>query len=291
MADHHQEYPVTVMCHVLEVSVSGYYAWCKREPSQHCREDAELAKQIKIAFQKKRCVYGSPRIHAELRTQGIHCTRKRVARLMREQELVAKRPRHRTVTTQSEEGATFAPNLLQQDFHADEPNQKWVSDTTYIWTQEGWLFLAVVLDLFSRMVVGWSMAAVQDATLVINALNMALTRRCPQAGLVVHSDRGNTYTSNRYLTLLQQNHIQVSMSRTANCYDNAAMESFFHSLKGECLDQESFQTRTQARLCTFDYIETFYNRTRRHSTLHYLSPIEFEHRWDDLHILPLYETG
>jgi transposase InsO family protein len=171
---------------------------------------------------------------------------------------VAKRPRHRTVTTHSEEGATFAPNLLQQDFHADEPNQKWTCDTTYIWTQEGWLFLAVVLDLFSRMVVGWSMAAVQDATLVINALHMALDRRRPQAGLVIHSDRGNTYTSNSYLTLLQQNSIQVSMSRTANCYDNALTESFFHSFKGECIDQEGFQSRTQARQCTFEYIETFY---------------------------------
>lgn len=291
MADHHQEYSVTVMCEALEVSVSGYYAWCKREPSQHSREDAELAEKITTTFQKKRCVYGSPRIHAELHAQGIHCARKRVARLMRERELVAKRPRHRTVTTNSEQGAVVAPNLLQQDFHADEPNQKWVSDTTYIWTQEGWLFLAVVLDLFSRMVVGWSMAAVQDAALVINALHMALSRRCPQAGLLLHSDRGSTYTSENYLNLLQQNSIQASMSRTANCYDNAATESFFHSLKGECLDHESFQTRTQARQCTFDYIETFYNRTRRHSTIQYMSPVEFEERWDDLHILPLCKTG
>jgi hypothetical protein len=141
------------------------------------------------------------------------------------------------------------------------------------------------------MVIGWSMAAVQDATLVSNAFKMALARRCPQTGLVVHSDRGNTYTSNSYLTLLQQNNIQVSMSRTANCYDNAVTVSFFHSLKGECLDQESFQTRTQARQSTFDYIETFYNRIRRHSTLHYLSPVEFEDRWDAPRILPLYETG
>jgi putative transposase len=282
---------VTVMCDALEVSVSGYYAWRKREPSHHHREDAELASRIKEAFQSHRCVYGSPRIHAELHERGIHCARKRVARLMRELELAAKRPRHRTVTTQSEQGAPFAPNLLQRDFHADEPDQKWVSDTTYIWTQEGWLFLAVVLDLFSRMVVGWSMAAIQDAPLVINALKMALARRCPQAGLMVHSDRGNTYTSESYLTLLQQNSIQVSMSRTANFYDNAAAESFFHSLKGECLDQGSFQTRTQARQCTFDYIEVFYNRTRRHSTLQYMSPVEFENRWDDLHILSLYQTG
>lgn len=291
IAQHQQEYPVTVMCEALEVSVSGYYAWRQREPSQHAREDALLAETITRAFRSHRSVYGSPRVHAEVQAQGWRCACKRVARLMREQQLVAKRPRHRTVTTHAEQGANVAPNLLQQNFHADEPNQKWVSDTTYIWTQEGWLFLAVVLDLFSRRVVGWSMAAVQDATLVTNALDMALARRRPQAGLVVHSDRGSTYTSESYLTLLHHQSIQASMSRTANCYDNAAMESFFHRLKGECLDQESFQTRAQARRCTFDYIETFYNQTRRHSTLQYLSPVEFEDRWDDLHILPLYENG
>lgn len=246
--------------------MSGFYAWRKREPSQHRREDAELAQKIKGAFQNNRCVYGSPRIHAELQAQGIRCARKRVARLMRELELVAKRPRHRTVTTKSEEGASVAPNLLQQDFHADQPNQKWTTDTTYIWTQEGWLYLAVVLDLFSRMVVGWAMAAIQDAALVITALEMALARRRPQAGLLHHSDRGSTYTSESYLALLQQHDMTVSMSRTANCYDNAVTESFIHSFKGECIDHESFQSRAQARNGTFEYIETFYNRTRRHST-------------------------
>lgn len=170
------------MCDTLEVSVSGFYAWCHREPSHHRREDAEIAEKIKEVFYTYRGIYGSPRIHAELHAQGLACARKRVARLMQEQELTAKRPRHRTVTTHAEDGATFAPNLLQQDFHADEPNQKWASDTTYIWTQEGWLFLAVVLDLFSRRVIGWSMAAVQDATLVSNAFKMALARRYPQVG-------------------------------------------------------------------------------------------------------------
>ncbi len=282
---------MTVMCEVLEVSVSGYYAWRKREPSKHSREDAILAEKITVAFQANRRVYGSPRLHAELHAQGLHCARKRVARLMREMGLVAKRPRHRTVTTKREQGAAVAANLLQQDFHADQPNQKWTTDTTYIWTQEGWLYLAVVLDLFSRLVVGWAMAAVQDAALVINALNMALARRCPQAGLLLHSDRGSTYTSESYLALLQHQNITVSMSRTANCYDNAVTEAFFHSFKTECIDQECFQSRTQARQCTFEYIETFYNRTRRHSTLQYLSPVEFEKRWDDLHLLPLYKNG
>ncbi len=276
IAEHRHEYPITIMCRVLEVSVSGYYAWCHRTPSQHSREDAQLAEQVKTAFQANRGVYGSPRVHAELQAQGITCARKRVARLMREQGLAARRPRHRTITTQSEQGAQVAPNLLQRDFSADEPNTKWVADTTYIWTAEGWLYLAVVLDLFARMVVGWSMATIQDATLVGQALQMALTRRRPQAGLLHHSDRGSTYTSESYQALLQQEGMVVSMSRTADCYDNAAMESFFHSFKGECIDGESFQTRAQARSSTFEYIECFYNRSRRHSTLQYMSPLMYE---------------
>jgi putative transposase len=274
--EHRQEYAITLMCRVLEVSVSGFYAWLKRPPSQHSREDARLAEQVKAVFQANRRVYGSPRVHAELRDQGFTCARKRVARLMHEQELFAQRPRHRTVTTKSEPGAQVAPNLLQRDFRAERPNTKWVADTTYIWTTEGWLYLAVVLDLFSRMVVGWSMAATQDATLVVQALQMAIARRRPQAGLLHHSDRGSTYTSDSYQALLRQEGLTVSMSRTADCYDNAAMESFFHSFKGECIDSQSFQTRAQARCSTFDYLETFYNRTRRHSTLDYLSPVAYE---------------
>src|SRR5260370_25915965 len=180
------------MGRVLDVSVSGYSAWRKRAPSEHSRQDGQLVEKVKAAFQANRCVYGSPRVHAELHAQGIPCARKRVARLMREQGLFAQRPRHRTVTTKSEPGAQAAPNLLQRDFSADEPNSKWVADTTYIWTTEGWLFLAVVLDLFSRMVVGWSMATIQDATLVVQALRMALARRRPQAGLLHHTDRGST---------------------------------------------------------------------------------------------------
>ena len=276
IAQHRDEYPITVMCRVLEVSVSGYYAWCKRSPSQHSREDAHLAEQVKTAFQANRGVYGSPRVHAELQAQGISCGRKRVARLMREQGLAARKAAHRTITTHSDPAVQAAPNLLQRDFHADKPDTKWVADTTYIWTAEGWLYLAVVLDLFSRMVVGWSMAATQDATLVMQALRMAVTRRHPASGLLHHSDRGSTYTSQSYQALLQQEGMVASMSRTANCYDNAAMESFFHSFKGECIEGESFQTRAQARRAAFEYIETFYNRRRRHSTLQYLSPLAYE---------------
>ncbi len=276
IAEYRQEYPITTMCRVLEVSVSGYYAWCQRAPSRHSREDAQLAEHVKMAFEDNRCVYGSPRVHAELRAQGLHCARKRVARLMREQGLFAKRPRHRTITTQSEPGAQVAPNVLQRDFSADEPNRKWVVDTTYLWTAEGWLYLAVVLDLFSRMVVGWSMATTQDAALVVQALRMALARRRPHAGLLHHSDRGSTYTSESYQQLLEQEGLRASMSRPADCYDNAAMESFFHSFKGECIEGEYLQTRAQARSITFEFIECFYNRTRRHSTLDYMSPLEYE---------------
>jgi len=214
------------MCGVLEVAVSGFYAWRKREPSHHSREDARLAQQVKAAFQASRQVYGSPRIHAELKARGVVCARKRVARLMREQGLCAQLPRHRTVTTKSEKGAPVAANLLQQDSHASCPNQKWTTDTTYIWTQEGWLYLAVVLDLFSRMVVGWAMAAIQDATLVEQARPLALVRRHPEAGLLHHSDRGSTYTSESYLAVRKPHGLLVSMSRTANCYDNAVTESF-----------------------------------------------------------------
>lgn len=274
--EHRIDYPVSLLCETLDVSVSGYYTWRKRPISQHTREDGHLAEKVKAAFQANRCVYGSPRVHAELHAQGIHCARKRVARLMREQGLFAQRPRHRTVTTHSNPGAQVASNLLQRDFSADEPNTKWVADTTYIWTAEGWLYLAVVLDLFSRLVVGWSMAAIQDAALVTQALCMAIAHRRPQAGLLHHSDRGSTYTSEDYQSVLRQEGMRASMSRTADCYDNAAAESFFHSFKGECIDGMSFQSRAQARSTTFEYIECFYNRTRRHSTLHYVSPFQYE---------------
>ncbi|MBO0793612.1 MAG: IS3 family transposase [Ktedonobacteraceae bacterium] len=218
---------VALMCRVLDVSASGYYAWGKRQPSEHSRKDAERPEQITIVFQANRGVYDSPRIHADLQDQGIKCARKRVARLMREQGLYAKRLRHRTVTTHSNPEAQAAPNLLQRDFSADQPNTKWVVDTTYIWTAEGWLYLAVVLDLFSQMVVGWSMAATQDALLVVQALQMAIARRHPPPGLLHHSDRGNTYTSMSYQATLIQADMIVSMSWTADCYDHAAMESFF----------------------------------------------------------------
>lgn len=271
-----EEYRVSVLCETLEVTPSGSSAWRTRPMSQHAREDMRIAEQVRVAFLANRQVYGSPRIHAELRAQGLRCGQKRVARFMRVQGLAAWRPRHHTNTTHSDPQARVASNLLQRDFSAIEPTTKWVVDTPSLWTAEGWLYLAVILDLFSRMVGGWSLAATQDATLVVQALRMAVARRHPQAGFLHHSDRGSIYTSESYQALLQQEGMIARMSRRADCYDNAAMESFFHRFKGECVDRQSFQTRAQARSATFDYVETFDNRTRRHSALHYLSPLAYE---------------
>ena len=270
------EYPVSVLCDTLGVSLSGYYAWKKRPLSQHQREDQQLAERIHAVYYAYRQVYGSPRIHAELRDQGISISRKRVASLMREQGLAASRRRHRTITTHSEAGARVAPNLLNQEFTASRPNEKWTGDITAIWTYEGWLYLAVVLDLYSRRVIGWAMAATQDEALIEQAFHMALLGRHPEAGVLFHSDRGSQYTSDAYRALLAEAGATVSMSRTGNCYDNAVTESFFGTLKGECIERTSFQTRGQARQTIFEYVECFYNRVRRHSTLGYVSPAAFE---------------
>jgi putative transposase len=271
-----KEYPISVLCETLEVSLSGYYAWKKRPLSQHQREDCQLAEQIHAVYHASRQVYGSPRIHAELREQGMICSRRRVARLMRQRGLSARRRRHRTITTHSVPGARVAPNRLDQDFTATRPNEKWAGDITAIWTYEGWLYLAVVLDLYSRRVIGWAMAATQDEALIERAFQMALLGRNPPAGLLFHSDRGSQYTSDAYQALLADVGATVSMSRTGNCYDNAVTESFFGTLKGECVERTSFQTRRQAMQTIFEYVECFYNRVRRHSALGYVSPTAFE---------------
>ena len=274
--EYRKEYPVSVLCESLGVSLSGYYAWKKRPVSQHQREDQQLAEQIQAVYHSCRQVYGSPRIHAELREQGVASSRKRVARLMREQGLSARRRRHKTITTKSEPGARVAPNVLDQDFTASRPNEKWTGDITAVWTYEGWLYLAVVLDLFSRRVIGWAMAATQDETLIERALRMALLGRQPLPGLLFHSDRGSQYTSDAYRAVLAGAEITVSMSRTGNCYDNAVTESFFGTLKGECVERTCFQTRSEARQAIFEYVECFYNRVRRHSSLGYVSPVAYE---------------
>lgn len=267
------------MCKVLGVSASGYYDWRKHEPSQREQANEKLLEAIRREYQASRQTYGSPRIHAALKKQGWQVGRHRIARLMRRHGMVGRSPRRkRPVTTQRAPGARAAPNLLAQDFTATRPNQKWLADITYIDTGEGWLYLALVMDLFSRTIVGWSMADHMRAELVEQALLMALGRRAPIDGLLHHSDQGSQYTSTLVQALLTARHIQVSMSGVGNCYDNAPMESFIGTLKAECAPAP-FATRAEARLTIFEYIEVWYNRQRLHSSLDYLSPAAFEGRF------------
>lgn len=239
IAEHRHQYPITVLCSALEVSESGYYAWKNREPSQHCREDAQLAAELQQLFLQHRQVYGSPRLHALLQARGVRTSRKRVQRLMRELGISAQAKRTRTPTTTSDRGGRFAPNTLGRDFTAQRPNTRWVTDTKAVSTAEGWLYLAAIVDLFSRMVVGWAMAETSDGALVELALRMALARRHPEVRLLHHSDRGTEFTCERYQAVLREADIEVSMSRTANCWDNAAMEAFFASLAKECTNQKT----------------------------------------------------
>ena len=276
IAQQQQDYPVKRMCRVLEVSVSGYYAWRGRAPSRRSQANTVLGERIVRIYHANRQVYGSPRIHAALHAEGQPCGKKRVARLMREHGLSAKARTHRTRTTDSQHDQPVAPNLLNRDFTASAPNTKWVADITGVWTWEGRLYLAVVLDIYSRMVVGWAMDSHRDEELVEQAARMALLRRHPEPGLLHHSDRGSQYTSQDYHTLLADFGIVMSMSRKADCYDNALMESFIGTLKTECVDRESYQTRQQARHSIFEYLEVFYNRQRLHSSLGYVSPVIYE---------------
>jgi transposase InsO family protein len=278
MAAHESQYSVKRMCQMLGVSRNGYYAWRKRPESQRTQANQRLLVQIREEYQLSRKTYGSPRIHAALRGKGVVCSRKRVARLMCLDHIAARRVRKRIPrTTQGDPKAIPAPNLLNQDFSSPAPDRKWVSDITYIDTAEGWLYLAAILDLFSRRVVGWAMEEHMEAALAQQAWNMAVSQRCPSAELLHHSDQGGQYTSDLYLQSLATHHCQVSMSRVGNCFDNAAMESFFSTLKTECANQP-FDTRAQARTTIFEYIEAWYNRQRLHSALGYLSPAEFERK-------------
>jgi transposase InsO family protein len=270
---------VEPLCRALGVSVSGYYAWRSREPSQHQQNDETLLKVIGTVYQAGHGLYGSPRVHAALHRQGIRCSRKRVARLMRQAGLRSRRrPKRRVRTTDSRHDRPVAPNLLQRDFRADAPNTKWVGDIVGIWTDEGWLYLAALLDTYSRFIVGWAMSVSRDEALVTDALRMALARRnVPKtAHLIQHTDRGSQYTAEAYLALLKQHGIQVSMSDKGDPYDNAMMESFFSTLRAELTDLEPFATRQAARTAVFEFIEVFYHRQRLHSSLGYLSPMAFE---------------
>ena len=274
------------MCRVLGVSRSGYYAWLTREASATETRRAKLTEQVTQIHAQVKGRYGSPRIHAELRAQGISCCVHMVARVMRAAGIAAKTKRKFRQTTDSNHALPVAENVLDRQFDPEEPNASWVADVTYIPTREGWLYLAVVEDLFSRAVVGWSMDATMTSRLVVDALEMALTRRRTLKGscaLVAHSDRGSQYASEHYRRRLKEERIKCSMSRRGDCWDNAPMESFFASLKKELVHDEDYVTREQARASIFEYIEAFYNRVRRHSSLGYVAPAEYERTHNQQH--------
>lgn len=275
--ENQETFEISLMCRVLKVSRSGFYAWRKREPSVREMANRELAQEIKVVFEESGQTYGSPRVYAELKAKDIACSRHRVARLMQQNEWQAKQKRRKWVkTTDSAHNLPIAPNLLNREFEAESPNQKWGTDISYIPTDEGWLYVATVMDLFSRRIVGWSMQADMSTALVLNALDMATQTRKPKAGLLHHSDRGSQYCSHLYQQRLATHQMKVSMSRKGNCWDNAPMESFFGSLKSEMVYHCHFRTHDEARREVFAYIEGFYNIRRRHSTLNYMTPIEYE---------------
>ncbi len=269
-------FPIAVLCRVMEVSTSGYYASVGRPVSARARRDVALGVHVAAAHEASKRRYGSPRVHAELRAQGQMVGRKRVARLMRERNLAARKRRRFRSTTDSKHAFPLAPNVLARDFTASAPNHAWVTDITFVWTQEGWLYLAVILDLFSRRVVGWAMSENVDRHLALAALDMALDQRRPTGELLHHSDRGSTYASEDYRAALEKRGIQCSMSRKADCWDNAVAESFFSSLKWEVEGLDGCESRDTARVLIAAYIDGFYNLQRRHSTLGYFSPVEFE---------------
>ena len=274
---HQVHWPVRLLCETLEVSPAGYYAWRGRPRSaQEQRQDTLLVEMRAIHTQFK-ARYGSPRMHKELIARGHDCCVNTVARLMRDHGIVAKTARKfRVTTTDSNHDLPVADNLLDRQFNPSQANEVWLADITYIPTREGWLYLAAVEDLFSRMVVGWSMAEHMESRLVVDALEMAVQRRLPDEGLLAHSDRGSQYASEHYQLLLARHGIACSMSRRADCWDNAPMESFFASLKKELVHDADFATRAEARAAIFEYIEVFYNGQRRHSSLGYVSPAEYE---------------
>jgi len=276
--DHQNEFPVRRMCQVLSVSTSGYYAWQIRPVSQRAQANEKLLLMIRAIYSRSRKTYGSPRVHAELRADGMRVGKNRIARLMQRENLRGQRKKKQPRTTNSRHSHPVAPNRLNREFHASRPNEKWLADITYIPTAEGWLYLAVVLDLFSRKIVGWAFSASLESNLVEQAFRMAAYSRPALTELLHHSDRGSQYAGDAYQQLLIDRQIQVSMSRTGNCHDNAPMESFFSTLKCEHVHFQNYQTRQEAQTDIFAYIVGFYNRQRRHSSLGYLSPQEFERR-------------
>ncbi len=275
IAKHRGIWPVSWLCGALGVSRSGFHAWLVRAPSARARSDIEVGRKVRASFTLSDRTYGARRVWHDVLADGVDCGLHRIERLMRQQGLRA-RPRRRGLPKDHGEKSVVAANVLDRQFVADAPNQKWVADFTYIWTAQGWLYVAAVIDLFSRRVVGWSMSPTMTAQLVADAMMMAIWRRGKPDALLHHSDQGSQYTSEQFQRLMQDNGVTCSMSRSGNCWDNAAMESFFSSLKTERVRKKVYRSRDQARADVFDYIERFYNPTRRHSTLGYLSPIDFE---------------
>ena len=275
IAKHRHIWPVSWLCNALEVSRSGFHAWLNRPACERAVHDEKLVAAVGTSFKASDRTYGARRVWRDVLEEGLACGLHRVERLMRENGFRA-RPKRRGKPKDDGERAVIADNILDRDFAASRPNQKWLADFTYIWTAEGWLYVAAVLDLFSRRIVGWSMKAERDAALVMDALMMAVWRRGKADALLHHSDHGSQYTSEQFQRLLADNGITCSMSRAGNVWDNSAMESFFSSLKTERTASKTYRTRNDARADVFDYIERFYNPRRRHSKLGYLSPMEFE---------------
>jgi putative transposase len=273
-----EEFPVRRLCKVLGVSQSGYFAWKSRPTCRRQREDLVLLAHVRSAFQLSNGTYGSPRITRELQDAGLTVGRRRTARLMRENGLKVRQKRRFKRTTDSHHALPVAPNLLEQDFSAARPNRKWAADISYVWTSEGWLYVAVVLDLFARRVVGWAVSDRLHQDLALEALRKALAIRQPAPGLIHHADRGSQYCSTAYQAELRKHGLRISMSGKGNCFDNGVVESFFKTLKSELIWRTVFQTRSEAKEAIGRYIDGFYNPVRRHSTLGYVSPVQFE-RW------------
>jgi transposase InsO family protein len=271
-----KEFTVDLMCEVFDVSKSGYYAWRGRDRSGKEARELRLVRAIEDVYKAGRGNYGSPRIYDQLKGMGHKVSKTKVERTMRRYKIRAKTKRKFRVTTDSKHSLPVAPNLLERNFSPEKPNQVWASDLTYIWTKEGWLYLCVVIDLFSRQVVGWSLDKTMTKELVLSALRQAYFRRKPGTGLIFHSDRGSQYCSKEFREHLVAYRMLQSQSRRANCWDNACVESFFHTLKIESIYHEVFESREHARRVIFEWVEAFYNRERKHSTLGYKSPVDFE---------------
>ena len=274
-----QVYKITRLCELLDVSSSGYYDWLDRPESNRSRENRRLTGKIRYFHQQSNRIYGSPRIHEDLINEGETCGVNRVARLMRAADIQSKMAAKFVITTNSKNTLQPAPDLLKRNFTFAKQNEAWVSDTTFIATRQGWLYLAVILDLFSRQIIGWSMSHKNNAELVQDALTMAIWRRGKIKDVVVHSDQGSTYASSGYQQQLKQHQLRCSMSRKGECLDNAVAESFFGTLKNELVYYEDYKTRAEAKQSIFEYIEVFYNRKRRHSSLNYMTPVEYEEKY------------